>query len=781
MYSNQESEHKLSMLSLLSRNLKALLDSHILMNLLVTLIVTTMVLYIVGSTNNKYNTEIIIFAFVFSFVCSTTLILMLSNQKKFFENAVDLVSTHKDAIETIILNADADVLYRHNKYKSPIASCVVTGLNDIITNLNLDDFSRNKFIKHFKLKSNMACYLWSKSGNNYYYDFRFTKHNNRFYYVIMIFESNYITFNDLARNFKIPIIILDEFNKIVSISNNIKDFTEHAHRFSLGSVIRDGSLLKQDFITLNFYGDVEQDEEYLALCPKTMDFNNVIDYITAGAKDACIAADQDMNLIKSNKKFPATFGVNTLRELFVGDMQKKMLSCFEKMSQDEIKIVEFTFHNQLYNIHIHKPGFVKNFNISKLSDIFIVYFVKQQNINLDPNLMHSQRLQAIGQLAGGVAHDFNNLITATLGFCDLLLLKHGPHDRSFEEIMQIKQNSTRAANLVKQLLAFSRKQTLTPEIVDITECIDEITSLISRLIGDNIVLDIYHGRGLWLTKIDKGQFEQVMINLAVNARDAIGSDSGQLIINTSNVIIDDVNTLSEEYIPPSPDEIISEGEYIKISVKDTGCGIPSENIQKIFEPFFSTKEVGSGTGLGLATVYGIIRQSSGYLYVKSKLGEGTEFMVLLKRHHQEIKNVQIPNNIIEAPLHDLTGDAKIMIIEDEDAVRHFATQALELKGYVVLGASNGDQAREIFEREHESIDMIISDVMMPGSHGPKVIQELTRQKPDLNVIFISGYGEDVFLETYGSENRNFHFLAKPFNLKQLAEKVREVLLCNVYR
>jgi len=746
------------------------------MNFIACLIMCFMVLYICETNPKGYNREIIIFGFIFVFLCSSALIMMLSSQKNFSESIIDLVANNRDALETIILNANGNVTYRHTKYKSPLMNIAVTEFSEIAEYLELEEFSKNKLIKHFKMKSHLSCYLWNKKNKNYYYDFKYIKHQNSYYYVILIYESNIISFTDFSKNFKIPLIILDEFNKVVSVSPNIKDFSNHSHRLTVGTTVRDMSIIKQDFVILNCFGNIEQDEEYLVLCPKTIDFNNVIEYITSGTKDACIVTDEDLNVIKSNKKFSEHFNNLPLKELLQAEIQKKILSCFEKLESDEIKFLDYTYQNQAYTIQIHKPGFIKNLNVSKLSNIFIIYFSKQQGISLDPNMMHSQRLQAVGQLAGGVAHDFNNLITATLGFCDLLLLRHGPNDRSFPEIMQIKQNSARAANLVKQLLAFSRKQTLSLEVVDVTECIDEITSLISRLVGDNIILEIYHGRNLWLTKIDKGQFEQVMINFAVNSRDAINGDKGIFVIKTENIVIDDNNTIGSDYIPPTPDETIPEGEYVKISFADNGCGIPLENIQKIFEPFFSTKEVGYGTGLGLATVYGIIRQSGGYLYVKSVINEGTEFAIYLKRYIPSKNEITKPVELAEPISRDLTGDSKILIIEDEDAVRHFAVQALEMKGYQVLGASNGDQAKEILEREGDSIDLIISDVMMPGSHGPKIIQEVTKQFKHLKVIFISGYGEDVFLETYGTENRKFHFLPKPFNLKQLAEKVKEVLM-----
>ncbi len=402
----------------------------------------------------------------------------------------------------------------------------------------------------------------------------------------------------------------------------------------------------------------------------------------------------------------------------------------------------------------------------------IVDTTEQRNLEL--RFVHSQKMQAVGQLAGGIAHDFNNLLTAMIGFCDLLLLRHPAGDQSFADLMQIKQNTNRAANLVRQLLAFSRKQTLQPEILDITVVLAELSSLVRRLIGENIELKVSHGHDLWLVKVDQGQLDQVMINLAVNARDAMNG-CGILAIKTSNIVIEKGQSLSRDLIPPAEDEVIVPGNYVLIEVIDTGTGIPKEMLGKIFEPFFSTKEIGSGTGLGLSTVYGIVKQTGGYIYVTSKEGEGTVFSIFLRGYDKSIKEEQSQQEALEKPVTaDLTGNGTILLVEDETPVRLFSSHALTNKGYTVLEASSGDVALNIIEEQGEKINVIITDVIMPGMNGPAMIEQIAEKYPHIRVIFISGYAEDIFIKTYGTE-RKFNFLPKPFTLKQLASKVKEVM------
>lgn len=397
--------------------------------------------------------------------------------------------------------------------------------------------------------------------------------------------------------------------------------------------------------------------------------------------------------------------------------------------------------------------------------------------NLELRFVHSQKMQAIGQLAGGIAHDFNNLLTAIMGFCDLLLMRHPAGDQSFADLMQIKQNANRAANLVRQLLAFSRKQTLQPEVIRITDILADLSNLIRRLIGENIELKMVHGRNVSSVKVDQGQLEQVIINLAVNARDAM-TEGGILMIRTSNVKIDKTNNTPKNLIAPTEDEIIKDGTYVKIEIVDTGQGIEKEHIGKIFEPFYSTKEIGSGTGLGLSTVYGIIKQTDGYIFVSSKVGKGTKFTIFLKLYSDERSNLK-GKKLLDSDLGglnsaDLVGEGNVLLVEDETPVRIFSSNALKNKGYNVLEADCAESALEIVNEKGDMIDIIVTDVVMPGMSGTEMVEEIYKKYPTIKVIFVSGYAEDTFLKAYG-EDREFNFLSKPYTLKQLATKVKEVL------
>jgi two-component system cell cycle sensor histidine kinase/response regulator CckA len=385
--------------------------------------------------------------------------------------------------------------------------------------------------------------------------------------------------------------------------------------------------------------------------------------------------------------------------------------------------------------------------------------------NLEVQFAQSQKMQAVGQLAGGVAHDFNNLLTAIIGHCDLLLQRARPGDEAFPDIMQVKQNANRAANLVRQLLAFSRQQTLRPKVLSITDMLADLSHLLRRLLGENMTLEMNHARDLGLVRVDQNQFEQVVINLAVNARDAMPG-GGTLTITTRNVSYAESERLGHELMPA--------GEYVLIEVADTGKGIAKEDLGKIFEPFFTTKEPGSGTGLGLSTVYGIIKQTGGFIFPVSEVGAGTTFYLYLPRH-QAAEGTETAAAAGESvkPV-DLTGKGTILLVEDEEAVRVFAARALRGKGYTVLEADTGVSALEVLESLDDGIDLLISDVVMPQMDGPTLLRHVREMHPDLKVIFISGYAEDAFRRNLDPASR-FQLLPKPFSLKQLAAKVKEVL------
>ncbi|MBV8739677.1 MAG: response regulator [Alphaproteobacteria bacterium] len=397
-----------------------------------------------------------------------------------------------------------------------------------------------------------------------------------------------------------------------------------------------------------------------------------------------------------------------------------------------------------------------------------LYFIDvTEQKHLEAQIAQSQKMQAIGQLAGGVAHDFNNLLTAMIGFCDLLLLRSRPGDPAFADIMQIKQNANRAANLVRQLLAFSRQQSLQPRVLDITDVLSELSHLLRRLIGENIELKFAHRRDLGLVKVDQGQLEQVVINLAVNARDAM-PNGGRLTIRTEN---------SHQPRPVRRgSEIMPAGDYVLIEVADTGVGIAPDTMVRIFEPFFSTKEVGCGTGLGLSTVYGIVKQTGGFIFVESRPNHGTNFSIYLPRH---VAGDAAPVKLEAEPAitRDLTGSGTIMLVEDDDAVRTFGARALRNKGYHVIEAKSGEAALETICSTADRIDLVITDVVMPQMDGPALIRLVREVDPAIKVIFISGYAEDAFRQSLGEE-RDLYFLPKPFNLKQFALKVKAVMRDN---
>ena len=405
--------------------------------------------------------------------------------------------------------------------------------------------------------------------------------------------------------------------------------------------------------------------------------------------------------------------------------------------------------------------------ISRIGSHLLVQFINisAQKV-LEQQFMQSQKMQAIGQLASGIAHDFNNLLTAMIGFCDLLLQRYTPSDPSYGDVLQIKQNANRAAILVKQLLAFSKQQTLKPNIVSITDILVGISSLLRRLIGADIELEIVHGREIWQVRIDDNQFEQMIINLVVNARDAI-KENGRIKITTRNFYAE------KEFV--CVNDIAPAGDYVVIEVSDNGCGIPIEDINNIFDPFFSKKDesirkkVGTGTGLGLATVYGIINQNGGFISVQSAINEGTSFDVYIPRY----KGKELAEKSYrDEELKDLSGKETILLVEDEEPVRLFSARALREKGYKILEASSGEEALQIAAKEN--FDLLVTDVVMPKMDGPTLNKLLKEKFPNLKTIFISGYTEETFRQDV-SKNADIHFLQKPFTLRDLAVKVKKVL------
>jgi len=403
----------------------------------------------------------------------------------------------------------------------------------------------------------------------------------------------------------------------------------------------------------------------------------------------------------------------------------------------------------------------------------IVYAVETTELReLEKRVAQVQKMDTVGQLAGGIAHDFNNVLSAIMMATDFLLQAHKPTDPSFGDIMQIKQNANRAASLVRHLLAFSRRQTLRPQVLDLGETLSDLTILLRRLLGEKVALEVVNGRDLWPIKADVSQLEQVVVNLAVNARDAM-PDGGKLIVRTANI--------SEAESRELPHKPLPAADYVTIEVSDTGSGIPREIIDKIFEPFFTTKEVNKGTGLGLSTVYGIVKQTNGYIFVDSTVGKGTTFRIFLPRHVPSAAELAdaAPANVAALPpqsqaVADLTGHGTILLVEDEEGLRGLNARGLASRGYTVLEAGNGLEAIAVLETQGGHVDLVVSDVVMPEMDGPTLAKELRSRNPDLKVIFVSGYAEDAFEKNMPEPNK-YAFLAKPFTLKQLVAAVKETM------
>jgi two-component system, cell cycle sensor histidine kinase and response regulator CckA len=307
-------------------------------------------------------------------------------------------------------------------------------------------------------------------------------------------------------------------------------------------------------------------------------------------------------------------------------------------------------------------------------------------------------------------------------------------------------------------------------VLDLGDALSDLTMLLRRLIGEKVKLDLVHGRDLWPVKVDVSQFEQVIVNLAVNARDAM-PDGGKLTVRTANVTSDDAARLSYKGMPAA--------DYVRIDVADTGSGIAPDIVDKIFEPFFSTKEVGKGTGLGLSTVYGIVKQTGGFVYVDSETGKGTSFHIFLPRYRPELEvhpeAVAANGAAKEAkPRADLTGQGTILLVEDEEGLRSLNARGLRSRGYSVIEASNGIEAMEALEQKNGAVDLVVSDVVMPEMDGPTLLKTMRGRNPDLKIIFVSGYAEDAFEKSL-PENQQFAFLPKPFTLSQLVAAVKETM------
>lgn len=387
---------------------------------------------------------------------------------------------------------------------------------------------------------------------------------------------------------------------------------------------------------------------------------------------------------------------------------------------------------------------------------------------LEAKFVQSQKMQAIGQLAGGVAHDFNNLLTAISGHCDLLMLRHDKGHPDFADLDQISQNANRAAALVGQLLAFSRKQTLKLETLDLRDTLADLTHLLNRLVGERVGLSITHDPALRPIRADKRQLEQVIMNLVVNARDAM-PHGGDISIETETVLLSESLNRDRVALP--------KGEYVRVRVTDEGCGIAPAHRDKIFEPFFTTKRTGEGTGLGLSTAYGIVKQTGGYIFCDSVVGQGTCFSLYFPAHSPAARPAPPPTAAPIALDAEIIRDrrATVLLVEDEAPVRAFAARALRLKGYEVHEADSAEHALDLLSDSRLRIDVFVTDVVMPGMDGPSWVRTALKDRPGTRVIFMSGYTEDIFGEGHAPVPNSL-FLAKPFTLVELTQSVERQLI-----
>ncbi len=411
-------------------------------------------------------------------------------------------------------------------------------------------------------------------------------------------------------------------------------------------------------------------------------------------------------------------------------------------------------------VQVQLSRFVEKGRALALAILSDVTALKKMEAQFD----QSQKMQAIGQLTGGIAHDFNNLLTAISGHCDLLLLRHGQEDSDFSDLEQIRQNANRAAALVSQLLAFSRKQTLKPERLDLPDVLSEVAHLLNRLVGERITLSLRNDPDLGPIRADRRRLEQVLMNLVVNARDAMAG-KGTILIETEDI------SLSE---PVTRDgATVSAGRWAVIRVSDTGCGIPPDRIGKIFEPFFTTKRPGEGTGLGLSTVYGIVKQSGGFVFVESEPDQGSTFELLFPVQEGQEEVVENPDEPLRL-LQLRNGAGVVLLVEDEAAVRAFASRALKIRGYTVIEAGNAEEALQILDDPSLVVDIFVTDVVMPGMDGPTWVKRALEDRPDVRVVFVSGYAED-HLAADQSRIPNSVFLPKPFSLNDLTATVQSQL------
>jgi len=478
----------------------------------------------------------------------------------------------------------------------------------------------------------------------------------------------------------------------------------------------------------------------------------------------------DGRLIACNPAFLRIFGFRSKEEALATnvinlypnpEVRKKFLDLLKAKQKLEYHEMELRrCDGKLVYVIANMAGkFDKN---GELIEIKGYLFDNTQQKILEAQFRQAQKMEAVGRLAGGVAHDFNNLLTIITGYSDLILHRLPKIDPTIKDIKQIKQASEKAARLTNQLLAFSRRQVLQPKLTNLNSIVMDVNKMLRRLIGEDIELILILDPNLGVIKADPGQIEQVIMNLAVNARDAMPS-GGKLTIETGNIFLERDFLHKAIAVQPA-------GDYISLSVNDTGNGMDDETLGHIFEPFFTTKEYGKGTGLGLSTVYGIVKQSEGFIWVNSELSKGSSFKIYFPRIWEQIPETPPPPKSSKS----LSGQETILLVEDEEMVRELAVRILKEKGYQVLEASRGETALEISKNYKQPIDLMITDIVMPGISGKKLAFGIKQERPDLKVLYISGYTDEI-ISRQGYIEQEVNFLQKPFLPEKFLLQVREIL------
>jgi two-component system, cell cycle sensor histidine kinase and response regulator CckA len=395
------------------------------------------------------------------------------------------------------------------------------------------------------------------------------------------------------------------------------------------------------------------------------------------------------------------------------------------------------------------------------TDITEIKRTREERMNLQMQLNQAQKMESVGRLAGGIAHDFNNMLGVILGHAEIAMMKSDPGQPLYADMQEIRKAAERSADLTRQLLAFARRQTATPKVLDLDETVEGMLKMLRRLIGENIELIWRPGKSLWTVKMDPSQLDQILANLCINSRDAIAG-VGRIIIETRPVVIDEAYCSTHSGVAP--------GQYVLVCVSDDGSGMDRETLDKLFEPFFTTKAVGQGTGLGLATVYGIVKQNNGFINVYSEPGKGTSFSIYLPRRQGEKRQVKLEDQ----ETNFISGTETILLAEDEPAILEMTAHMLERFGYTVLAAVSPKEAIRKAKEHQGAIHLLITDVVMPGMNGRDLAQNIMNLYPDMRCLFMSGYTADIIAHQ-GVLNEGVHFIQKPFSMSKLADKVREAL------